>query len=371
MKTGNIYYASDKAIYDALLQRKFTNVDLKELLLDRGIFMADSTPRDDIALYFSRLNHDYFDHQKIASVLSVANRKEKTSVTYFSGIDEISDMESTIHRVADNHNKLGNKAEVVATKYGYEIRLTYSAVDYNKSEFKQVTLKNATMSFEKVGNEVVIRGPHNDTVGDTKQSVLDLLQEKNGDLEINNFDLSDIPDAKTRTEFFQYLIDGLADLSVYDVSDASVNHPSLADKDGDEPDFHVRKVALSGKRILNAPELGSLLKKGFYTFKVRWQVFGGHAKPDRYELEAQFEDADACKGFSYSILGRYAHKGIGANTSEADYASSRKNVSSFENTVISKKLEASAKDAIRRIREKIEGQSGAVSAMLEVSNEEL
>lgn len=371
MKTGNIYYASDKAICDALLQRKFTNVDLKELLLDRGIFMSESTPRDDVALYFSRLNHDYFDHQKIASVLSVANRKEKTSVTYLAGIDEISDMESAIHKIADDHNELGNKAEVVATKDGYEIRLTYSAVDYNKSEFKQVSRKNATISFEKVGDEVVIRGPHNETVGDTKKAVLDLVQEEKGDLEVNNFDLSDIPDAKTRTEFFQYLIDGLADLSVYDVSDASVNHPTLVEEDGDEPDFHVRKVALSGKRILNAPELDSLLKKGFYTFKVRWQVFGGYAKPDRYELEAQFEDADACKGFSYSVLGIYVHKGIGADVSEADYASSRKNVSSLENTVISKKLEASAKEAIRKIRKKIESQSEAVSAMLEGSDEKL
>jgi hypothetical protein len=77
MKNGSLYFVSDKAVHDALNQHKFKKDDLKDIFISRGIITSSDTPREEIALYFSTLNHDYYDHQKIAEVFAVDRKREK------------------------------------------------------------------------------------------------------------------------------------------------------------------------------------------------------------------------------------------------------------------------------------------------------
>lgn len=75
----SLYYASDKNILDALNQHRVNMQTIRELFLDRRILVSKDTDKDDLAYYFSRLTHDYYDHNKIAARLGVASRREKVT----------------------------------------------------------------------------------------------------------------------------------------------------------------------------------------------------------------------------------------------------------------------------------------------------
>ena len=364
MKTGNIYFASDKAIYDALLQRKFKSVDLKELFLDRGIFLSESTDRNEVALYFSRLNHDYFDHQKIANVLNVESRKEKTSVLYVGNVSADSIIESSLHSVSTDQNAIGDEAVVTLTDKGLELKIKYTEVNYNKSEFRQVSQKTGVILFEKTDSGYVLRSSQTDYVNDIRSKILDAISEKSdAKLEILDFDLSYI-DSGNRNKFFDFLRNGLDALSSVDVSDVYVYHPDIINEDEDsELDVHIRKVSLTGNRVSDSEQLASLYEKGFHTWKMRWKVQES-VDSDRYEVEAQFEDPEHCTGFSYSILGIYHHKGIGAQPGASAYSSQRKHLSPLQTIILSRKMEQAAKKAFEAIRAKIQVDSSAVDNLL-------
>jgi hypothetical protein len=211
---------------------------------------------------------------------------------------------------------------------------------------------------------VIIRGPHNDYINDIKSKIFDRLEEEVGaSIEVEKIDLSDLKDPKTRIEFFDFLINNIDGLSRFDVSDVYVYHPEMEDEE-DFPDSHIKKVSLNGKRVSDSAELGELFKKGFYTWKIRWQVFGGTAKPDRYELEAQFDDPVECVGFSYCVLGVYKHKEIGAQIGVDSYQSTRKNVDTLDNISISRKIENAARRAISEIRSRTLRNSEAIEGLL-------
>jgi hypothetical protein len=365
MKTGNIYFASDKAIYDALLQRKFKNIDLKELFLDRGIFLSESTDRNEVALYFSRLNHDYFDHQKIANALSVENRKEKTSVLYIGNVGTDAIIESSLHSVSTDQSAIGDEAVVTVTDKGLELKITYTEVNYNKSEFRQVSQKTGVILFEKTDSGYVLRSSQTDYVNDIKTKILDAMSEKSDSkLEILDFDLSDISDSSIRNKFFDLLRNGLDALTSVDVSDVYVYHPEIINEDEDsELDVHIRKVSLAGNRVSDSEQLASLYEKGFHTWKMRWKVQES-VDSDRYEIEAQFDDPEHCSGFSYSILGVYHHKGIGAQPGVSAYSIQRKHLSPLQTIILSRKMELAAKKAFESIRAKIQVDSKAVDNLL-------
>src|SRR5690606_2786270 len=85
MKGGSLYFVSDKSVHDALVQHRFKKSDLSTIFLNRGIIVSPQTSREEVASYFSTLNHDFYDHNMIANVFASNPRKEKTSVTSIFG----------------------------------------------------------------------------------------------------------------------------------------------------------------------------------------------------------------------------------------------------------------------------------------------
>lgn len=348
MAYGNLLYASDKAIRDALLKRKFTNADLKLLFISRGILVSNKTERKDLAEYFSRLNHDYYDHKKIASVLGIVSRKEKTSITNVNDRFDDDSLERAIHMVCDEQQKVGNFAEVKSTAKGFDLRINYIQIDYSKSEFSQIIHKDAVISIESESKGLTIRWPLNDYIGDVKEKLLDSLSQvqNNGkDLDIEELELSNIHSAELRTKFFIQLINSLDGYRLTDVTDVFVYHPKESRGD-DEDDLgvHISKASLKGEGVLNSDELNSLYKRGFYIWKIFWTAKADAHGSDLFEFEAQFSNAEQCKTFSYMIRGVYKYKSGGKHNK------GKNSVSMFEEAKLSKLIEHAAKSSLDEIR---------------------
>jgi len=338
MRTGNLIYASDKAVKDALIQHKFTKSDLKEIFLSRGILVSNETEREELALYFSRLNHDYYDHKLLSSVLGVSSRREKTSITNVNNVITSDAVEKIMHKIKEDQSNEGDEASVKLTNNGAEIKLKYTQIDYNKSEFKQVVEKEAIISIEIKKDGLAIRYPLNDYIGNVKNSLLDEVSkeiEEDEVLVVDELELRDIVSAKDRTSFFTALIKHMPNYILYDVSDVYVYHPKEFQEE-DDLGVHISKATLKGEGVLESSELKSLYKKGFYIWKIRWTAKGGSYDSDLYEFEAQFSDAENCSKFSYLICGFYKYK------SDKVFVSSKKAVPSIEEVRLGKLIEDAA-----------------------------
>lgn len=350
MGVVNLFYASDKAIYDALQQHKYTKSALKELFLSRGIIVSNETEKDDVAKYFSSFNHDYFDHQSIANVLGVGHRKEKTSVTNIN--NEFSDdaVEEVSLAIKAEYEKNGDAVSVNKRTKGFELKIIYTQLDYNKSEFKQVIEREAIISVETNKSGLAIRWPHNEYVQQIKERLLDLLSssdELDGDLDIEEIELVNFELPKSRTDFFVKLYKNMKGYQMSDVTDVQVYHPKVVSEKEDDLGVHIFKAALKGEGVHASDELSSLYKKGFYLSKITWIAKTDSYDSDLYELEAQFMDAESCKNFSYLVKGVYKNLGKG------EHAKGRASLTQVEELRLGRLIEESATKAISLIEKEL------------------
>ena len=85
----NIHSVTDKALYDALNQKQITLNEIQDLFLERGTIISKKTPRKDLARNYSRMTHDYYEHQKIATLLGGQSRTEKNTCVRIVSIRKI------------------------------------------------------------------------------------------------------------------------------------------------------------------------------------------------------------------------------------------------------------------------------------------
>ncbi|MDR3571890.1 MAG: hypothetical protein P4L81_06945, partial [Candidatus Pacebacteria bacterium] len=99
MKTGSIYSASDKALFEALNQPKVTRSDLRQLFMSRGIVVSHQTSREALALHFSRLMHDYNDFQLLARLFGTKARTERIASFRVISKAKMQNFETAAHAV--------------------------------------------------------------------------------------------------------------------------------------------------------------------------------------------------------------------------------------------------------------------------------
>lgn len=309
MKSGHLYYASDKAVYDALLQYNFKNSDMKDLFLSRGIIISPDTERDAAALYFSRLNHDYYDHQKIAAIFGAGVKKERISVAHVSNSFSDAKLEVVAQGLKEHLEATGSEVKFTWVGKKLEIEIKYEEYNSNKSEFKQAVERHAVIEIDTSVDGISIRNPQNKFIDSAKETLVDILAKNNGGAEliVKEIQMRTLVNNKLRTQFFRNLLQSLAGYKFKDVTDVYVYNPKIkgAASDDDDIGIHITKASLKGEGLLSSPELKGLLETGFYVCRVVWTTLAASEKSDVYELEAQFSDPDNCEKFSYAVKGRY------------------------------------------------------------------
>ncbi|WP_256665241.1 hypothetical protein [Pseudomonas sp. SLFW] len=346
MRMGSLYFASDKAIFDALTQRSLTSAELRKVFLSRGIVISNESDKKFLASRFSALFHDYYDYRSLSLLVGGRDSREKTTnvvVTTAVSKDQLTDALTSVKEwLVDNEHE---QAEVAV--HGDQLKLTvkYQKLDLSQAEFRQVVEKTAEVTLEKQGNGWKITGPMNDKfkdITDQLYSQIEIVTDQ--DVATRTISLEAIPDAGIRTNFLRDLIRNLKDMEVVDVVDVSTFNPKdredddldLSDEalviedsieiesedDGEEDDpeaqlakpqpearvhkiIRIDKASLKGKGVLESKQLLELEGHGFYLWKIRWTAREKLVGSEFVQFEAQFGNQAKCCEFSYIVKGVY------------------------------------------------------------------
>ncbi|HHX7091141.1 hypothetical protein [Pseudomonas aeruginosa] len=349
MRMGSLYFASDKAIYDALTQRSLTSAELRKVFLSRGIVISNESDKKFLANRFSALFHDYYDYRNLSLLVGGRDSREKTTnvvVTTAVTKDQLTDALTSVKEwlVDDQHEQ----AEVAV--HGDQLKLTvkYHKLDLSQAEFRQVVEKTAEIILEKQGSGWKITGPMNEKfkdITDQLYSQIEILTDQ--DVCTRTISLEAIPDAGIRTNFLRSLIHNLKDMEVVDVVDVSTFNPNdredddldLSDdalviedsievesidegEEGEDDDpkaelarpqpearshkiIRIDKASLKGKGVLESKQLLELEGHGFYLWKIRWKARERLVGSEFVLFEAQFGNQAKFCDFSYIVKGVY------------------------------------------------------------------
>ncbi|MEX7644050.1 hypothetical protein [Stenotrophomonas maltophilia] len=296
----SVYYVTDKNIFDALNEHKVTEEIMSELLSYRNTIVSPNEKRLDVSRYFSQLTHDYFDNQRIASVLGVASRRERvTALVVEAAIDEAG-LRKAVDSVAENYRKAGDLVAVNKKPSGFNVSLQYSRVDYRRSEFNQVQVRDADLSFSLVEGGVEVRSTQNDYVDKFRDEVVFAMRQSDSGLVRKDITLSGHISASVRSKFFHDLYSDLPGFSFVDVTDMYVYRPSS--KEG-EAAPEVERVALRGNAVNSTKIFSDLATDGYYVVRVIWTAKEKGNGNALYTIESLFVDPESCSDFSYLAVG--------------------------------------------------------------------
>lgn len=337
----NISFSSDKAIYDAVKQKKVTNEHVRTMFLDRGILISSESERDDLALYFSSLNHDFHDHVRLAEILSTTNRKDRNSFFVIDSPITEDAVLNALHAVKKIRKEKGDKCTIHQKSKKIEFEVTYEKLDYNKSEFKQVINRVSIFEFDFSNEVTVVRYSFKDHMSEVKDAILDSLSEKTqADLDYTEIELPSSISPKDKSKFFRLLIDNIAGMTVTDVSDVYTFNPNMPDE---EIDTHIEKAALNGESVLGSEQFDELSKKEFYVSKIVWKA----THKDKigtalYEFEAQFSNERECKDFTYLVRGKYR----ASSKEDGTFNKSKVQLDRLDSTIQNKNIETAVLQAL-------------------------
>lgn len=309
----SLYFANDKVIFDSLNQHS-VGVDLiRELLNERGIIVSSSTPKEELAKYFSRLTADYFDHKSIAIKLGRVAKQERITASELTGKIKDADILESLNELKAKLESEGDNVAISIEKGRITALISYEHIDYTRIDLKQVEPRDAIIEFTKQSDgNYVVRSTQNSDIDPVVEGVLNALKTSaGGELERSRISMESVTDPELRTEFFESLMKDIEGYIFSTVTEAYCFKPKLAetedeDADGEHEELesspYVEKVGLRGEGVNRSFVIRDLYKKGYYIVKVVWRVrLKERIDSDIFELEAQFSRPDSCTGFSYRV----------------------------------------------------------------------
>lgn len=309
----SLYYASDKNVFDALNQHKVDTPTVVRLFQRRNIVVSKKTPREDLAKYFSTLTHDYYDHKEIAARLGVVARRERTTSMDVSGMSDTDELQGVVEQLKKEMEASGDIVQVTREGNDLSIRVQYSEIDYKRSEFSQVQVRDGSIEFVQSPTGYVVRNTQNDYLNGVRETLLAKV-EKSASTPLTKVvvALFDIPSAKLRSRFFHELASSLPGFVRRDVTDVYVfkAKPDLDGAGGEESDdadgseTYVERVFLRGSGVSRSEILNELLDEDdYYIIKMGWTATELMGAGNAYDIEAGFSDPKDCTGFSFILSG--------------------------------------------------------------------
>lgn len=221
-----------------------------------------------------------------------------------------SSLKSAIQALKNELEDGGDVIHVTETKNSISISIQYSFVDYKRSEFTQVQVRDGVIEFIKEDNDYLVRSTQNEYISDVRDSLIKSIESVlEQELIIKTISLFDVPDPKLRSRFFHELATDLSGYSRKDVSDVHVYKPKPTIDDEDDEndsnnDIHIEKVSLKGSEVTRSQILNDLLDNDdYYIIKIRWTSAESLKRGYVYDIEAVFDDPKDCAKFSFMLKG--------------------------------------------------------------------
>lgn len=348
----SLYYATDKNIFDALNQHKVDTPTVMKLFQRRNIIVGKKTPREDLAKYFARLTHDYYDHRDIAARLGIAPRRERITSMDITGAGEMEVLQVAIEQLKHELEATGNVIQVSRDADSLTLHVQYSTVDYKLSEFSQVQVRDGTVEFIKSPEGYIVRNTQNDYLNNVRETLLGKI-EKVADAPLTKVAVSllDIPSPKLRSKFFHELVNNLPGYGRCDVTDVYIYKPKpeLDDESdsfvSDDPDTHVERVFLRGNGVTRSELLNDLLnEENYYIIKIGWTAAETLGDGNIYDIEAVFAGPKDCTGFSFILSGVFP-------VEDGKVSTRRRAPKKREIDAISRVIESKSRELVAQLRE--------------------
>src|SRR5574344_589007 len=351
MLKTDVYYASDKDIFDALASKKkyFSMPVLTELCRDRGIFISNDDEREDVIDYISILPHAVQDLQFIQEHVQANSKTEQKTSTKIVGNTIIeTNITEAVTKLKDSRSeKFNEKYQTIeSSENKIIIDIDYQEVDWGATRLKQKQDKTARIEIRKDDDgSISIRHSANDRIKTLAQQLVDSIKqtvkpEDQKNLIQRNIDFTKMKDSDCRTSFFTGLLNSIDELKLEEVSGIKVS--SLLEEHTDDERVDEMKQEVLGKlqsaifkgeNLLETPEYMNFKENGFYIYGITWKA--RNKKGDKIVLTCSFEDSENCVGFEYDVKGIYQLK-------NDEYLKTLKPIEGIEKDTILLNIEKSA-----------------------------
>lgn len=354
-KSGpSIYIPSDKNIFDALQHKKIRHCDILKFLRNRGIVVSPRLDKGELSKIIAGLTFDYSDYLHITKLLENPNRKEKTTRTTVKATSNNDQLAEACQKI--KQSSVGDDSfKVVKKENSTLLVVTYTDVDFTKTELRQRTIKRCEIELQAEGDEITVRMPATKKGKEISEKVKASLSDVMGEeLKEEIISLESIATPEARSLFFDQLIKSIPGHKLDDVSSVDVYHEidrlddEIDDLEDDEtPDNYagfIRKAALAGGGVLDSTEFNQLHARGFFISKITWTVIDNLPGGDKIELEAQFGKPSSCTDFKYLVRGIYNY-----NENTRTHNVTKRTPSRLETGVFNNKLEKAAKTSFDKV----------------------
>lgn len=310
MKNKNLYYATDKNIFDALHHKRVTSKILHEILFSKGILVSDSLDKEVLIEEVCRLPLCFSDLERIKDLVQTYDKRESNTYAKLDTTFTQEEIKKAAEAVKKHYAAKSEKLVIRTKKDGsIDIELDYEDIDLSRTELRQIDKRSLSLELKINDDGVDIRMPQLQKSKD----LVNLLQKELTTLTnkvIERFELSleAIIEPALRSQFFRELIDGLDGYEVDDVTNIELNRIKASESedidDADEIDTSfVKKVLLKGAAVDSSTIFAQLHSKGYYISRIAWASKPTIIQGDRIQVEAFFKNADTCNEFSYQIKG--------------------------------------------------------------------
>lgn len=354
-KSGpSIYIPSDKNIFDALQHKKVRHSEVLKFLRNRGVIVSPDLDKGELSKIIAGLTFDYSDYLYITRLLENPNRKEKTTRTTVKATSNNDQLVEACRKITKSAGG-EDSYKVVKKENSTVLVVTYTDVDFTKTELRQRTIKRCEIELQAEGDEITLRMPATKKGKEISEKVKASLSDVIGEeLEEEVISLESIAIPEARSLFFDELIKSISGHDLEDVSSVDVYHEiDKLDEDAEELEDDesstnfagfIRKAALAGGGVLESAEFNQLHSRGFFISKIIWTVMDTLPGGDKVELEAQFGNPSSCTDFKYLVRGIYNY-----NERTQIHNVTKRAPSRVESGAFNKKLEKAAKKAFDKV----------------------
>ena len=310
-KGGSLYYASDKNIFDALNQSKVDSDTIQAMFRRRNIVSSKQTKREDLARFFSRLTHDFLDHQDLSDRLGIVPKRERVTAVDLIGIHVAQDvLQRAVDSIKSKLHSQGDLAHISVDGAVLSVAVKYSVIDYRKSEFSQLQHRKGLIELRPEKGRLVVRSTKSEYLDEVRDDLIRTIQAEVGaELKRREISLFHHPEHNKRSLFFYELMTNLPGYVRRDVTDVFVYKPRPLVTNSDDDDLsdpHIDRIFLRGVGVSQSELLQQLTnEKEYYIAKVGWIATASSGAGGRYEIEAMFTDPSEFTGFSYILKGVY------------------------------------------------------------------
>lgn len=320
MKNMNIYFATDKNIYDALHHKRITPTLLHDILLRKGIILSNELSKEDLIEEICKLPHSFQDLVSIKELVQTYDKRESTTSLKLqtkSNQDELKKAADQVKKKLSNGN--GETVVISATKGGtLSIEVNYQDIDLSRTALRQIDNRSLKVDLKITDDGIDIRMPQNQKAKDIASLLQsELSKMKSQPIEKFEISLEAVNNPTSRSQFFQELMTGLTGYEIDDVTNVELNRYKSHSNDEDDDDVietgFVKRAVLKGESVNTSAIFSQLHTKGYYIVRIAWSAKPKSGIGNRIIIEAFFKNIENCNDFSYQIKGVNNQRGNNYN----------------------------------------------------------